>query len=157
MAIQSGITVRWKELAMGGNPPSIAAGTYDKFKIALYDSTASLTVLSTSLYSAAIPGEISASNGAGVSSNYTAGGQIITVLSVSVAGSTAYITFNSASWTSATFAADGCLIYNTETIDGTANRVLAVIDFGGTKTATNGTFSITMPAKGASTSIIRLA
>lgn len=156
MAIQSGITIRWKQLAMGGHPNSITAGTYDKFKIALFSSLASLTPLATSLYSAALPGEISASTG-GVSTNYSAGGQIITVLSVSVAGSTSYITFNSASWTSATFAADGCLIYNTETIDGTANRVLAVIDFGGTKTATNGTFSITMPATGASTSIIRLA
>ena len=155
MAIQSGITVRWKQLAMGGHPNSISPG-YKGFKIALFSSLASLTTLSTSLYSAALPGEISASSG-GVSTNYTAGGQIITVLSVSVAGSTSYITFNSASWTSATFGADGCLIYNTSAVNGTQNRTLAVIDFGGTKTATNGTFSITMPAKGASTSIIRLA
>ena len=62
MAIQSGITVRWKQLAMGGHPNSISPG-YQGFKIALFSSLASLTTLSTSLYSAALPGEISASSG----------------------------------------------------------------------------------------------
>ena len=150
MAISSGVAIKWKELAMGGHLPSIAVG-YAGFKIALYSSLASLSN-GTSLYKAA--GEISASSG-GVSTNYTTGGNVCTVLSVSVAGSTAYIQFADQSWTSATFAADGCLIYNTST--STANRTLAVIDFGGTKTATNGTFTITMPAAGATTSIVRLA
>ena len=150
MAISSGVAIKWKELAMGGHLPSITAG-YAGFKIALYSSLASLSNV-TSLYKA--DGEISASTG-GVSTNYTAGGNVCTVLSVSVAGSTAYIQFDNQSWVCATFAADGCLIYNTST--STANRTIAVIDFGGTKTATNGTFTITMPAAGATTSIVRLA
>ena len=150
MAISSGVAIKWKELAMGGHLPSIAPG-YAGFKIALYSSLASLSN-GTSLYKAA--GEISASTG-GVSTNYTTGGNVCTVLSVSVAGSTAYIQFADQSWVCATFAADGCLIYNTST--STANRTLAVIDFGGTKTATNGTFTVTMPAAGATTSIVRLA
>ena len=150
MAISSGVAIKWKELAIGGHLPSITAG-YAGFKIALYSSLASLSN-GTSLYKTA--GEISASTG-GVSTNYTAGGNVCTVLSVSVAGSTSYIQFADQSWVSATFAADGCLIYNTST--STANRTIAVIDFGGTKTATNGTFTITMPAAGATTSIVRLA
>ena len=150
MAISSGVAIKWKELAIGGHIPSIVPG-YAGFKIALYSSLASLSN-GTSLYKA--DGEISASTG-GVSTNYTAGGNVCTVLSISVAGSTAYLQFADQSWVSATFAADGCLIYNTST--STANRTIAVIDFGGTKTATNGTFTITMPAAGATTSIVRLA
>ena len=36
-------------------------------------------------------------------------------------------------------------IYNTDTVDSTANRLVVVLDFGGNKTATNGTFTITFP------------
>ena len=150
MAISSGVAIKWKELAIGGHIPSIVPG-YAGFKIALYSSLASLSN-GTSLYKA--DGEISASTG-GVSTNYTTGGNICTVLSVDVDGSVAYIQFADQTWTSATFGADGCLIYNTST--STANHTLAVIDFSGTKTATNGTFTITMPAAGATTSIVRLA
>jgi uncharacterized Ntn-hydrolase superfamily protein len=150
MAISSGVAIQWKELAMGGRVPHITAG-YTGFKIALYSSLASLSN-GTSLYKT--DGEISASTG-GVSTNYTTGGNVCTVLSVDVDGSVAYIQFADQTWTSATFGADGCLIYNTST--STANHTIAVIDFSGTKTATNGTFTITMPAAGATTSIVRLA
>jgi len=36
-------------------------------------------------------------------------------------------------------------IYNTDTVDGTANRLVVVLDFGGSKTATNGDFTISFP------------
>ena len=147
MAISSGIAIKWKELAMGGHIPSVVAG-YAGFKIALFGSGASLSN-GTSIYKT--DGEVTA----GATTNYVAGGNICTVLSVSVAGSVAYIQFADQTWASATFAAAGCLIYNTST--STANRTIAVIDFGGTKTATAGDFVITMPAKGATTSIVRLA
>ena len=147
MAISSGIAIRWKELAMGGGVPSITDG-YTGFKIALFVSGASLSN-ETSIYKT--DGEVTA----GAATNYVAGGNICTVLSVSTAGSVAYIQFADQTWASATFAAAGCLIYNTST--STANRTIAVIDFGGTKTATAGDFVITMPAKGATTSIVRLA
>ena len=147
MAISSGIAIKWKELAMGGHLPSISKN-YTGFKMALFTSGTSLSN-HTSIYKTT--GEVSA----GASTNYTAGGNICTVLSVSTAGSVAYMQFANQTWSSATFAAAGCLIYNTST--STANRTIAVIDFGGTKTATAGDFVITMPAVGATTSIIRLA
>jgi hypothetical protein len=147
MAISSGIAIRWKELAMGGGVPSITNG-YAGFKIALFVSGASLSN-GTSVYKT--DGEVTA----GAATNYVAGGNICTVTTVGVAGSVAYIQFKNQTWASATFAAAGCLIYNTST--STANRTLAVIDFGGTKTATAGDFVITMPAAGATTSIVRLA
>lgn len=146
MAISSGIAIKWKELAMGGHIPSVVAD-YAGFKIALFVSGASLSN-GTSVYKT--DGEVTAAG-----TNYTAGGNICTVTTVGVAGSVAYIQFKNQTWASATFAAAGCLIYNTST--STANRTLAVIDFGGTKTATAGDFVITMPAAGATTSIVRLA
>ena len=107
MAISSGIAIKWKELAMGGHIPSVVAG-YAGFKIALFVSGASLSN-GTSVYKT--DGEVTA----GAATNYVAGGNICTVLSVSVAGSVAYIQFANQSWTSATFGADGCLIYNVST------------------------------------------
>ena len=147
MAISSGIAIKWKELAMGGHIPSVVAN-YAGFKIALFVSGASLSN-GTSVYKT--DGEVTA----GAATNYVAGGNICTVTTVGVAGSVAYIQFANQTWASATFAAAGCLIYNTST--STANRTIAVIDFGGTKTATAGDFVITMPAAGATTSIVRLA
>ena len=53
----------------------------------------------------------------------------------------------------ATISADGCIIYNASK----ANRAIAVIDFGGTKTSTNGNFTIDFPTSGVSSSIIRIS
>ena len=49
-------------------------------------------------------------------------------------------------WANATFTASFAAIYNTTTVDGTANRLVVVLDFGGAKTATNGTFTVAFPA-----------
>ena len=84
---------------------------------------------------------------------YTSGGQICTVTDVTVDGSVAIVDFADQSWTSATFTARGCLIYNSTK----SNKTVAVIDFGGEKTATNGTFTVQMPAAAAATAIVRLA
>ena len=124
--------------------------TSQSYKIALYTNSSDLDEDTATYGDSTATAEVSATG-----TNYTTGGNICTVISVDVDGSVAYIQFANQSWTSATFGADGCLIYNVST--STANRTLAVIDFGGTKTATNGTFTVTMPAAGASTSIVRLA
>ena len=47
----------------------------------------------------------------------------------------------------------GAIIYNSTR----SNKAVAVIDFGGTKTSTNGTFTIILPAADASNALIRLA
>jgi hypothetical protein len=44
-----------------------------------------------------------------------------------------------------TFSAAYAAIYKTDTVDGTANRLVVVLDFAGSKTATNGDFTITFP------------
>lgn len=118
------------------------------FKIALYTSAATLGA-STTNYSAT--NEI-------VGVGYTAGGQTLTNIDPTTSGTTAFIDFSDVTWASATITAAGALIYNTTTDggSGTTNAV-AVISFGGDKTATNGDFTIQFPTADASNAIIRIA
>jgi hypothetical protein len=85
--------------------------------------------------------------------NYTTGGNTLAGATISLDGSTAIIDFTDTTWSSATVSADGCVIYNTSQ----ANKAIATIDFGGTKTSTNGDFVVQFPAAAASTAIIRIA
>ncbi|HAT64505.1 MAG TPA: hypothetical protein DCS66_07865 [Flavobacteriaceae bacterium] len=140
MAISSGIAIKFKEDCLEGVHHFSSA----TFKMALYTSLASLSN-GTSVYLTSA--EVANGNG------YTTGGAIVTVLDVTIDGSIAIVDFNSVSWTSATFTATGCLIYN----DTQSDKTVAVIDFGGDKTATNGTFTVQMPAAAAATAIVRLA
>ena len=140
MAISSGIAIKFKEDCLEGVHHFSSA----TFKMALYTSVASLSN-GTSVYITSA--EVANGNG------YTTGGEIVTVLDVTIDGSVAIVDFNSVSWTSATFTARGCLIYN----DTKSDKTVAVIDFGGDKTATNGTFTVQMPAAAAATAIVRLA
>ena len=105
------------------------------FKLSLYTAnpytTASTVYLTTH--------EVSSGGG----SNYS----VKTLTNLGVASSTAVasVDFDNVSYTSATFTAAFAAIYNSDTVDGTANRLVVVLDFGGNKTATNGTFTITFP------------
>jgi hypothetical protein len=85
--------------------------------------------------------------------NYTTGGNTLAGATISLDSSTAIIDFTDTTWASATVSADGCIIYNTSQ----ANKAIATIDFGGTKTSTNGDFVVQFPAAAASTAIIRIA
>ena len=109
----------------------------DSFKIALYTgnpySTSSTEYLTSQ--------EVSAAN----SSNYVAAGNILASQAVASGTAVASVDFADASWSSATFTAAFAAIYNTTTVDGTAGRLCVVLDFGGNKTATNGTFTISFP------------
>lgn len=84
---------------------------------------------------------------------YTSGGNILTGYSVTITGSVARLDFASPSWPSATISATGGIIYNSTR----ANKVVAVYDFGGTITSTNGTFSVVMPTVGDGTSLLRIS
>jgi len=84
-----------------------------------------------------------------VATGYTAGGSILTPITVSSSGYTAYVGFPNVSWTAA-ITARCALIYNASK----GNKSVAVLDFGSDKTSTT-TFTITMPTNGATTSLIR--
>ena len=152
MAITSAICSSFKqELLEGKHDFQTSGNGGHSFKIALYTSSASLGA-STTAYSTS--NEISNTSG----SAYSAGGAALTNTGVGLTSTTAFTDFSDVSYTSASFTANGALIYNTTTDggSGTTNAV-AVIAFGSDKTATNGTFTIQFPANDSSNAIIRLA
>ena len=152
MAISSAICSSFKQELLQGKHDFDANGSGgDTFKIALYQSDASLGAATTD-YSTSE--EIT--NTAG--SAYSAGGATLTNTGVGLTSTTAFTDFSDVSYTSASFTANGALIYNTPT-DGGSNTTdaVAVIAFGSDKTATNGTFTIQFPANDSSNAIIRLA
>ena len=72
-------------------------------------------------------------------------------------GTTALTDFSDTTWSSSSITARGCLIYNSSTTAGTANRAVAILDFGADKTSTSGDFTIQFPPAAASNAIIRIA
>lgn len=88
-----------------------------------------------------------------VGAGYTAGGAVLTGYSATQPGTVARLDFATLSWPSSTISATGAIIYNSSK----GGKVLAVLDFGGAIISTAGTFTVTMPAVGDTTSIIRIA
>ncbi len=117
-----------------------AAG--DTYKLALFTSAASLGADTTAY---ATTNEVSGTG-------YTAGGATLADLVTGLSGGTAYLTFTDPSWANATITARGGLIYSASK----SNKAVAAFDFGGDVSSTNGTFSVDLPAAGAS-SLIRIA
>ena len=113
----------------------------DTIKIALFTSSASIGA-STTAYSTS--NEISGTG-------YSAGGVALTSQVVSTSSTTAYFDAADPEWTSASFTANGAIIYNSTNSD----KAIAVLAFGGDFTVAGGTFKIIFPAAGAS-AIIRI-
>jgi hypothetical protein len=150
MAITSAICSSFKQELLQGKHDFDSSGGHT-FKIALFTSSASLGA-STTDYSTS--NEISNTSG----SAYSAGGATLTNQGVSLSSTTAFTDFADVSYTSASFTANGAMIYNTTTDGGSGTTdAVAIIAFGSDKTATNGTFTIQFPAADASNAIIRLA
>jgi hypothetical protein len=87
-----------------------------------------------------------------VGTGYTAGGNVITNVTVLASGTTAYLDFDNVVWNPAAFTARGALIYNTSL----GNLAVAVLDFGADKTTTT-TFTVQTPANTADAALIRFA
>jgi hypothetical protein len=141
MAITAAITNSFKQELLAMTPHTAA----DTYMIALYTSAATLNKDTTAY---------SATNECGNSGTYAAGGSALTGFTVALFTDTAVLDFtNNPAWTGATIAAVGALIYNSSR----TNKAVAVLDFGGTITSTNGTFTVTLPTAGAATGLIRIA
>jgi hypothetical protein len=122
-----------------------ASTAADTFKIALYTANATLNA-TTTVYTT--DNEVT---GAG----YVAGGNTLVISQVPTSTNTetvAWLNFANSSWPSATFSANGALIYNSTQ----GNKAVAVLNFGSTKTTTNQTFTVTFPASSSSAAIIRI-
>ncbi len=78
---------------------------------------------------------------------YTAGGAVIALTTESLAGMASdnilNITSGAVSWTNSSFSGTGAIIYKARGGAATADELLSYIDFGGTVTSTNGTFTVT--------------
>jgi hypothetical protein len=120
-------------------------GTGDTFKLALYDNSASFTAATTAY---TVTNEVAASG------SYAAGGGTLTNVTPTTSGTTAFTDFADLSFTTATITAFGALIYN-DTAAG--DPTVCVLDFGGAKTSTAGTFTVIFPAADASNAIIRIS
>ena len=142
MAITQAMCTSFKvELLTGTHDFTNSSG--DTFKLALYTSSATLDA-STTAYSTT-----NEASGTG----YSAGGGTLTNVTPTSSGTTAFTDFADLTFSSATITARGCLIYNSTDSD----KAVAVIDFGGDKTSTNGDFTIQFPTADASNAIIRIA
>ena len=120
-------------------------GTGNTFKLALYDNSASFTAATTAYTS---------SNEVPNSGTYAAGGGTLTNVTPTSSGTTAFTDFADLSFTSATITAYGAMIYNDSAA---GNPSVCILDFGGAKTSTAGTFTIVFPAATSTDAIIRIA
>ena len=122
-----------------------ASTAADTFKIALYSTLATLGS-TTTVYTT--QDEVTGTG-------YVAGGNTLVISQAPTSTSAetvAWLNFANSSWSSATFSANGALIYNSTQ----GNKAVAVLNFGSTKTTTNQTFTVTFPASSSSAAIIRI-
>jgi hypothetical protein len=113
----------------------------DTIKIALFNANADLSA-STTAYS---------TNQEVTGTGYTAGGNTLTGATVRSSGTTAYVSFDNTTWSSASFTCRGALIYNSSK----ANRSVAVLNFGSDKIVANGTLTIEFPTNDVTSAILR--
>jgi hypothetical protein len=142
MAIAQALCSSFKKELLEATHDFNASGG-NTFKLALYTSSASLSA-ATTVYSTS--GEVTGTG-------YTAGGKTLTNVDPAVSGTVGFADFSNISWTTATFTARGALIYNSTN----GNKAVAVLDFGGDKDVSIGTFSISFPTPSSTSAIIRIA
>jgi hypothetical protein len=141
MAITSTLTTSFKKGLLTATHNFATNG--NSFKLALYTSSATLGATTTSF----------TTTGQATGTNYTSGGAALTNVAPTSSGTTGFTDFADLTFGTATITARGCMIYN----DTNADRNVAVFDFGGDKTSTAGSFTITFPTADASNAIIRIA
>ena len=145
MAITTAMCTSFKSELLGG--------THDldthSIKLALIKASPAGTYGAATTNYSDVTGNSDEATGTG----YTTGGQVLDNVTISTDGTTAIVDIDDEVFTSSTISADGCIIYNASA----SNAAIAVIDFGGTKTSTNGDYTIQVPTADASNAIIRIA
>jgi hypothetical protein len=145
MAITTAMCTSFKSELLGGTHDLDT----DSLKIALIKASPSGTYgAATTNYS-----DVTGNSDEVTGTNYTTGGQVLDGATISVDGTTAIVDFTDEVFSNVTLSADGCIIYNTAA----SNAAIAVIDFGGTVSATAGDLTIEFPAADASNAVIRIA
>lgn len=119
------------------------AGSPYTYKIALYNGDANLNSTVTEYTT------VNEVTGSG----YTAGGKILTPISLGSDNNTntAYVSFNNVTWNPAGFTTSGALVYNS-----TTNAAVFLLNFGDSKTSST-TFTITFPTATSTTAVLRIS
>ena len=146
MAITSAVCNSFKVEVLQGTH-NFTASSGNTFNLALYTSSATLNK-STTAYSSS--NEISNTSG----SAYSAKGKALTSVTPALSTDTACCDFADISWTSASFTANGCLIFNDSA---SGDPAVCAIAFGSDKTVTSGTFTVQFPTADADNAILRIA
>ena len=108
----------------------------DTIKLALYEAGSGTPyTTSSTIYESSVSNQVSGTG-------YTTGGNTLGSPVVANQTSVATLTFAQSQWTTATFGAAYGVIYNNSDSD----KLVVVLDFGGTKSCSNGTFTITFPS-----------
>jgi len=134
----------------------------DSFKQELFTATHNFSTVSgntfyLSLYttvtgfSASTTNYITTNEASGT--GYTAGGTTLVNSTVTVAQNISFISFNNATFSTATLSASCCLIYNTTQ----SKKAVVVLDFTTTQTATNGNFTIQFPTANSTSAVLRIS
>lgn len=115
----------------------------DNLYLALYTATANLNA-NTTAYNAS--NEVS-------SANYTAGGQLVTGVTIQTDTQTniVYVSFNNVTWTNVSFVCRGALLYNASK----SNKSIAILNWGSDKNA-GPNFTVTLPADTPTNALIRV-
>ena len=145
MAITTAMCTSFKSELLGGTHDLDTHNIY----LALIKASPTGTYDATTTNYSDVTGNSDEATGTG----YTAGGQVLDSATISTDGTPAIVDIAYEVFTSSTISADGCIIYNASA----SNAAIAVIDFGGTQTSTNGDYTIQFPAADASNAIIRIA
>jgi len=145
MAITTAMCSSFKQELLGGTHDLDS----DSIKVALIKSSMSGTYNAATTNYSDVTGNSDEASG----TNYTTGGQVLDSPAISLSGTTALVDFADEVFSNVTVSADGCIIYNA----GQSNKAIAVVDFGGTVSATAGNLTIQFPAADASNAIVRIA
>jgi len=146
MAITQTLTTSFKSELLGG----VHDLDTDTIKMALIDPSMTGTYGAATTNYSDVTGNSDEVSGDG----YTAGGISLTGATIATDGTTAYLDFTTdAVFSDVDIDARGAIIYNSSQ----SNKAICLLDFGETKTATDGDFTVVFPAAGASTALIRIA
>ena len=116
--------------------------TANTIKFALYEAGSGAPyAVSATAYSSGVANQVGTSG-----TGYTTNGKVLQNAVVANQTNVATLTFDAISWTSATFGAAYGVIFN----DTDGDKLVVVLDFGGTKSCSNGTFTITFPSTSSS-------
>ena len=143
MAITQAMCTSFKKELLEAKHNFLATGG-NTFNLALYPSSATMSAATTAY----------TTSQAASGTNYTAKGSSLTRVNPTTSGTTAFTDFSDLTFGTCTITARGCMIFNDSA---SGDPAVAVFDFGGDKTSTAGSFTITFPTADASNAVIRIA